>query len=183
MPDHTYVARFGWTLRDLALVPACVLFVAVGTIMAMGGNVLVGTLAALMGGAYLVIWLIVGLSRRVALAVTADGIALGAVPPWPASRTAFVPWSDVEAVVLWQQATGYTSTYYVGVHRREGAPPMSGSARSSMLRRANMMFVPAHLPAALVADSRPVSWWRLDQARLVTAVNHFAPQVAVVDET
>jgi hypothetical protein len=183
MPDHTDVARFGWTPRDLVLVPACVLFVAVGTIMAMGGEVLLGTLATLLGGAYMVIWLIVGLSRRVALAVTADGITLGAVPPWPVSRTAFVPWSDVETVVLWQQATGYTRTDYVGVHRREGAPPLPGSARSPLLRRVNMMFVPAGLPAPLVADSRPASCWRLDKVRLVAAVNQFAPQVAVVDET
>jgi len=183
MRDDTYVARFGWTRRDLFLLPFCLLFVAIGTTMAVTGEPVLGALGVLMGAAYVVLWTTAFLSRRVALAVTVEGITLGLIPPWPASRIALVPWSDVEAVVLWRQAAGYASVRYIGVQRRAGAPPLPGSARSPMLRRINKTLVPAHLPTALVADSRPVSFWRLNKARLVAAINQFAPHVPVVDET
>jgi hypothetical protein len=86
-------------------------------------------------------------------------------------------------VVLWRQKTARTSMRYVGVVRRADAPPMPGSARSSTLRRLNKAVVPGHLSEDLVADSRPVSFWRLDKTRLTAAVNHFAPDVTVEDRT
>lgn len=106
MRDHTYVARYGWSSRDLFLLPCCVIFIAVGTAMAVTDEPVLGALGILLGAAYVVLWAINFLSRRVALAVTAEGITFGLMPPWSASRTAFVPWSDVEAVVLWRQGTG-----------------------------------------------------------------------------
>jgi len=181
--DHSYVARFGWTPRDLLLLPFSLFCAGFGAALAVTGVPLWGALTVLMGAGYLVMWTIAWLGRRVALAVTADGITLGFAPGWPASRTAFSPWSDIEAVVLWRQATGYASIRYIGVQRRAGAPPLPGSARNRMLRRINKALVPAHLPEALVADSRPVSFWRLDKARLTTAINHLAPHVQIVDQT
>jgi hypothetical protein len=43
--------------------------------------------------------------------------------------------------------------------------------------------VPAGLSEDLVADSRPVSFWRLDKTRLTAAVGHFSPDVTVLDRT
>jgi hypothetical protein len=183
VPPQPYVARFGPTRRDLLLVPICVLFVVVGAFMATQGETVMGSLAALIGGAYLVLLTVALVSRRPALAVTAAGVTLGMVPPWPASRTAFVPWADIEAVVLWRQAAGQTSVRYIGLHRRADAPPLPGSMRSSMLKRMSTALVPPNVPPQLMADSRPVSFWRLDKPRLIAAVNDFAPQVLVIDET
>jgi hypothetical protein len=180
--DHSYVARFGWTPRDLLLLPFSLFCAVLGAALAVTGVPLWGALTGLIGAVYLVMWTISWLSRRVALAVTAAGITLGFAPVWPASRTAFVPWSDIEAIV-WRQTIGYTSFLFIGVQRRAGAPPLPGSARNRLLRRINKALAPAHLPEALVADSRPVNFWRLDKTRLTTAVNHLAPRVQIVDQT
>ncbi len=181
--DPTYVARFGWTPRDLLLLPFSALFVIGGGMMLVDGSPVVGALLVLLGAGYILLSLTAWLSRRVALAVTPEGITLGMAPPWPASRSAFVPWSDIEAVVLWRQAVRHTSIRYVGILRRADAPPLPGSASSPTLRRINKALVPAHLSEALVADSRPVSSWRLNKTRLTTAVNQFAPDVPVMDHT
>jgi hypothetical protein len=180
--DHIYVARFGLTPRDLILLPFCILAIVVGTVMVNDGQ-MIGALAYLIGGGYLFMAMAALVSRRVALAVTAEGITLGLAPPWPASRSAFVPWSDIEAVILWRQDAGRATMRYIGVVRRADAPPLPGSAKSSALRRINKAFVPRHLSEGVVADSRQISFWRLNKTRLTTAVNHFRPDVPVVDHT
>lgn len=125
--------------------------------------------------------LVSALSRRVALRVDATGVTLGVTPPWPSSHTAAVPWSDIEAVVLWTQYAGGTSIPYVGLRRRPGLPPLPGSARSRWLRRMSQMLVP-HVPPDVLADSRPATFWRLHRPSLeVVAVRHFAPAVEIVD--
>ena len=187
MHDHTYTVRFGWTRRDLLLIPACVVFVVVGVAGVADGQP-TGYLACVIGGGYIVVSTVAMASRRVALAVTAEGITLGLVPPWPSGRTAFVPWSDIEAVVLWRQHMLRMQWFrqslgYVGVVRRAGAPPLPGSAKSSMLRRVNAAVVPWRLSEELVADSRPVSFWRLDEKKLAAAVAHFRPDVPVVHDS
>ncbi len=182
MSDHSYVVRYGWSPRDLIMVPAALVFVFVGALMAADGQ-MAGAVASLLGGMYIVLLLVAWLSRRVALAVTAEGITLGQIPPWPASRSAFVPWSDIEAVVLWRQNMVRATMRYVGVVRRADAPPLPGSARSPMLRKINHAVVPAHVSEDLVADSRQVAFWRLNKTRLTAAVNHFRPDVPVVDRT
>ena len=183
MPDHDYVVRFGWTPRHLILFPACILFVVVGAVMVRDGQTVAGVLGCVMGCMYIVVSVWAWLSRRVALAVTADGITLGQLPPWPASHTARVSWTDIEGVVLWQQGRWWRAVRYVGVLRRPGAPPLPGSARSPALRALNMAVVPANLPEDLVADSRPISFWRLDKARFTAAVQQFRPDLPVVDHT
>jgi len=182
MSDHTYVARSGWTPRDLILVPTCAGFVFLGILMVRDGQ-LAGALVCLFGGAYIVLSVWAMVSRRIALAVTEDGITLGQLPPWPARRTSFVPWSDIEAVILWEQELRRSTMRYIGVVRRPGAPPLPGSARSPRLRRMNKAVVPAELSEDLVADSRQINFWRLDKGRLITAVNHFRPDVPVMEHS
>jgi hypothetical protein len=180
--DHAYVARFGWTPRDLILFPACILFIVVGAVMVRDGQTATGAAGCLLGGAYIVGSVSAWCSRRVAVAVTAEGITLGQLPPWPASHTAQVPWADIEALVLWRQGRWWRSVRYVGLVRRAGAPPMAGSARSATLRRLNSV-ASGGLPEGLVADSRPISFWRLDKRRFTAAVEHFRPGLSVVDQT
>ncbi len=135
MPDPTYIVRFGWTLRDVILLPGCVIFVILGALV-FADTPLLGAFGILLGAAYIVLKTVAWLSRRVALAVTAEGITLGVPPLSPAAHSAFVPWSDIEAVVLWRQRVWRPGLWrgsvdYIGVVRRADAPPLPGSARKS----------------------------------------------------
>lgn len=164
------------------MVPISVGFAALGFAMVAAGEWM-GILVGLIGVLYLTVLAVACLSRRDALVVAENGITLGLLPPWSATgHAAFVPWSDVEAIVLWRQPAGFASVRYIGVERRTGAPPLPGSARNPILRRMNKAVVPTHVSEALVADSRMVGYWRLDKERLTSAVHHFAPHVQVVDE-
>ncbi|MBB5480964.1 hypothetical protein [Micromonospora parathelypteridis] len=178
-PGEVYEARFGFTRRDLLLVPVSVVFVAVGVLIHRDAPV-AGVVAVVMGGAFLLLRLITVLGRRVALRVDAAGVTLGHPPPWPSSRTAVVPWSDIEAVVLWTQRAGGTTVPYVGLLRRPGLPPLPGSARSRGVQRMNQGVV-RHVPPSVLADSRPATFWSLHRASLDAAVRHFAPAVEIVD--
>ncbi|MEV1331663.1 hypothetical protein AB0J20_19060 [Micromonospora costi] len=178
-PGEVYEARFGFTRRDLLLLPTGAVFVAIGVpflrdepVPALG--------AIVTGSAFLLLRLVSVLGRRVALRVDAVGVTLGQTPPWPSSHTAVVPWSDIEAVVLWTQQAGGTTVPHVGLQRRPGLPPLPGSARSRALRRMNQAFVP-HVPPAVLADSRPATLWRLHRPSLEATVRHFAPAVQIVD--
>lgn len=178
-PGEVYEVSFGLTRRDLLLAPVSVVLVAVGVLM-FRDEPFAGILAAMLGGAYLLLRLIAVLGRRVALRVDAAGVTLGQVPPWPSSHTAVVPWSDIESVVLWTQQSGVVTTPYVGLRRRRGLPPLPGSARSRGLRWLVQTAVP-HVPPAVLADSRPATFWRLHRPSLEAAVRHFAPAVDIVD--
>jgi hypothetical protein len=81
MGDPSYVARFGWTPRDLLLLPFSLFCAVFGAAIAVTGVSLWGALAGLMGAGYLVMWTISWLSRRVALAVTTDQQGSRAGPP------------------------------------------------------------------------------------------------------
>ncbi|GAA0908199.1 hypothetical protein GCM10009557_82880 [Virgisporangium ochraceum] len=187
MSDRSYVVRFGWTLRDVIMVPACAAFVLLGA-LSVADEPVMGVLCILLGGLYLALLLTAWASRRAALAVTEEGITLGALPPWPASKATFVPWSYIDAVVLWRQRTVRVlvwrqSIYYIGVERRAGAPPQSGLAQNRALRKVGKAFVPGDVSEDLMVDSRQISFWRLDRERLAAAVDHFAPDVRVEDRT
>ncbi|MGC4864714.1 hypothetical protein ACLQ3B_04665 [Micromonospora sp. DT53] len=178
-PSEVYQEHFGFTRRDLLLIPTSAVFVAVGVALLRDGP-FPGLGAIVFGGAFLLLRLVTVLGRRVALRVDAAGITLGQTPPWPSSHTAVVPWSDIEAVVLWTQQAGLTAVPYVGLQRRPGLPPLPGSARSRGLRWMNWALV-AHVPPAVLADSRPATLWRLHRPSLEAAVRHFAPAVEIVD--
>lgn len=178
-PGEVYEARFGFTRKDLLLVPVSAVLVAVGVLI-LRDDPVPGFAAAVSGGGLLLMRLAAVLSGRVALRVDAAGITLGHVPPWPASQTAVVPWSDIEAVVLWTQHAGLATVPYLGLQRRPGLPPLPGSARSRGLRRMNQIAV-AHIPPAVLADSRPTTFWRLHRPSLTATVHHFAPAVEIVE--
>ena len=178
-PGEVYEERFGFTRRDLLLMPTSAILVAVGVAL-LGDEPLPGLVAVVFGGLFLVLRLVSVLSRRVALRVDAAGVTLGQTPPWPSAHTAVVPWSDIEAVVLWRQQAGLNSVRYVGLRRRPGLPPLPGSARSRGLWRMNKPLVP-HVPPAVIADSRPATFWRLHRPSVEAAVRHFAPAVEIVD--
>jgi hypothetical protein len=180
MSTTPYQVRFGLVRRDLLLIPASAVFLAVG-ILLVRESPLIGVAGMLLGGGYLALRLITALSRRVALRVDVTGVTLGAVPPWPRTHTATVPWSDIEAVVLWRQATARrTSVRYLGLQRRAGLAPLPGSLRSGLLKKMTRSVVPRDVPLQLAIDSRPVSLWRLDERRLAEAIDRFGAGVELV---
>jgi hypothetical protein len=120
----------------------------------------------------------VAVSHRVALRVDGNGVTLGGVPPRYRRGTSFVPWADVESVVLWQQALPRGSMPYVGLVRRPGAPPLAGRAGQTSARLARAL-VPEWISADTLMASRAVNGWSLDPSRLTAAVRHFAPNVPV----
>ncbi|RAO37380.1 hypothetical protein PSN13_01362 [Micromonospora saelicesensis] len=99
-PGEVYEERFGFTRRDPLLMPTSAVFVAVGVAL-LRDEALPGLGAIVFGGVFLLLRLVSVLSCRVALRVDAAGITVGQTPPWPSSHSAVVPWSDIEAVVLW----------------------------------------------------------------------------------
>jgi hypothetical protein len=179
MDDHAYIVRFGPTRRDIALVPMSLVFVVVGVAFA-ADNPLLGIATVALGGLYLALWIAVVLTRRIALAVTDAGITLAMAPPW-SRRTGSARWSDIEAIILWRQQAGRATMRYIGVQLRPGAPPLAGSARNSTLRRLNRSFSGTSLSEAVVNDSRPMSFWRIDKDRLAAAVARYAPHVRLID--
>lgn len=179
--DAVYEARYGPNRRDLFLLSAAVLFAAFGIYIVSQGYPAFGWFVTALFSLLVVFRIVQWTSRRVAFRVDATGVTLGIAPPWPASRIASVPWSDLQRIVLWRQPANRTTVPYIGVDRGEQAPPLPGSARSTFLRKLNASAAPSHVPTHVVADSRPVNGWQLDRERLAAAVSRFAPHIEVVD--
>ncbi|MER5975497.1 hypothetical protein ABT142_03095 [Streptomyces sp. NPDC001857] len=116
--------------------------------------------------------------RLVALRVDERGVTLGGAPARHARQTAFVPWSDITAVVLWDQATAaMTPMRYVGLRRRPGAPALPGP--NSSLSREQTTRLASHVDHELFLASRHINLWTLDRERLVNALQAFAPKVSL----
>jgi hypothetical protein len=123
---------------------------------------------------------VVAIGRRMT-AFRADyaGITFGAVPDnWTffGSSPVFVPWADVERVVLYRAHRhipgGYAQADCIGIQRREGAldlPHGNGQAPGCPVPR-----VPA-------GASRKITGWRLDRDRLATVMAAMAPGIPIVD--
>jgi hypothetical protein len=174
-----YEVRFGLVRRDLFLIPASAWFIA-GGVFLVGVFPLFGVASMLFGGGCLALRLIPVLSHRVALRVDVTGVTLGAMPPWPRSHTATVPWSDIEAVVLWRLVTVGGIVRYFGLQRRVGLAPLPGSPRSGLGKKMTSLVLPRDVPFQVAIDSRPVSLWRLDEKRLLDAIDRFGAGVELV---
>ncbi len=103
---------------------------------------------------------------------------MGGAPARYERQTAFVPWGDIEAVVLWQQDTAaLTPMRYVGLRRRAGAPALPGP--NSELSREQTDRLAPHVDHEVFLASRHINLWALERERLVGALRAFAPTVAV----
>ncbi|MDX2702746.1 hypothetical protein PV350_07760 [Streptomyces sp. PA03-6a] len=176
-----YEARYGFDRRTVAVLLAAVVFTSVlvmpGTgappAMRIAGGVLFG------GGGLLIA--ANSLTRKVALRVDATGVLLGGTPLRHRATTVHVPWEDVTAVVLWKQPVPHGHRLpWIGVTRREGAPPLPGAGQGALARAAAGALAP--VPFDLLMASRQVNGWRLDRRRLAAALEHFAPGVPLVDQ-
>ncbi|MFE7034106.1 hypothetical protein ACFU9Y_27700 [Streptomyces sp. NPDC057621] len=119
-----------------------------------------------------------GWTPLVAFRVDGEGVLFGGAPARYKAQTAFVPWKDITAVVLWEQRMSGPSMAYVGVQRQAGAPPLPG--QNAGLRPEQTTELAPHVDHELFLASRAVNRWRLDPERLRAAVAAFAPGVPVL---
>lgn len=129
-----------------------------------------------------VLMLAIGGSRQLALRVDARGVTLGGVPPRHRSTTTFVPWADIESVVLWKQVLPPfgRSMPYIGLVRRPGAPALAGPPEQRAARGVSAALA-LPVSAGTLSASRAVNGWRLDGQRLAAAIHQFAPGVPLQD--
>ncbi|GAA0571533.1 hypothetical protein GCM10010390_88360 [Streptomyces mordarskii] len=132
----------------------------------------------------------VGWKRLLMLRVEHAGVILGGTP----KQTAFVPWQDITAVVIWRRYLRDVTTLgqlrlftpsdewidFVGVRRHPGAPPLPGP--NSKLRPEQTAKLARHIDHDLFLASRAIRLWRFDLERLRSAVGAFAPHIPVRDE-
>jgi len=90
------------------------------------------------------------------------------------------PWGSIAEIVLFHQAAGAVGMPYVGLRLVPGAPPVpAGLDRDGGMWRTNRGPFP-HVPQDVLAYSRPVSGWRLDEEKLARIIAVHAPHVRIV---
>jgi len=171
-----YQARYGPGGRTGLVLASDAVFVFAGIVVPMSPGLRITDLALFGGGG--LVMLGVAASRRVAFRVDSVGVTLGGTPPRYRSGTTFVPWAEIERIVLWKQRLAYGATMrYVGVARRADAPPLAGPRKQAVARVIARALAP--VSGDIVMASRAVNGWRLDEDRLAVAVGHFAPGVPI----
>jgi hypothetical protein len=116
-------------------------------------------------------------ARRIAFRADPLGITLGATPlSWPGrdSSSVFIPWFDVERIVLYSgpKSRELGDRQCIGIQRRPGAP---------RLPRGNGPARRCPVPGLAEGATRQVVAWRLDRERLTALTAAVAPGVPVID--
>ncbi len=118
-------------------------------------------------------------SGRIAFRADVLGITLGASPlslPGRDSSPVFIPWSDVERIVLYSgpksRELGAGDRQWIGIQRRPGAP---------RLPRGNGPARRCPVPGLAEGATRQVVAWRLDRERLAALTSAVAPSIPVID--
>jgi hypothetical protein len=115
--------------------------------------------------------------RMIAFRADPAGITLGADPVgWPFRRlpAVFVPWADVEQIVLYRGPESRFSIWDVqriGIQRRQGAPSLPPGSKPA----------PGCPPGVAARVTRPITTWRLDRGRLAAFTAAVAPGIPIVD--
>jgi len=123
--------------------------------------------------------LVTAVGRKVAFRADPLGITLGAAPlSWPGrdSTPVFIPWSDVERIVLYgggkSRELGARERQWIGIQRRPGA---------SRLPHGNVPAPRCPVPGLAEGATRQVVGWRLDRERLAALTAAVAPCIPVID--
>jgi hypothetical protein len=101
------------------------------------------------------------------------GITLGSDRLLPHRPAVFIPWTDVEKIILYP---GYTSSgdqaQCIGVQRRDGAPA---------LPHGNEQAPWCPVPGVAAGATRQIKRWQLDRDRLAAVTAAVAPGIAVIE--
>ena len=100
------------------------------------------------------------------------GVTLGAVRVLPPRPAVFIPWSDIEQIILYPAGSGRKAVECVGVQRREGAPALPYGNK----------WAPG-CPVGGVAEgaARRMTHWLLDRERLAAVTAAVAPGIPIVE--
>jgi hypothetical protein len=102
------------------------------------------------------------------------GITLGSDRLLPRRPAVFIPWTDVEKIMLYPGYTGSAGqAHYIGVQRRDGAPA---------LPYGNEQAPGCPVPGVMAGATRRVIRWRLDRARLGAVIVAVAPGIRVIED-
>jgi hypothetical protein len=174
-PD-AYETLHGLGGRTVPALLLCLAFV-IGALVA---KVPVGVLIAVLvvfGGSGTAL-LVHGVSGRIALRVDASGVTLGGTPLRYKATTRFVPWSDIERIVLWRRwlPRGGSITYIALAGRADALQADSRVAR--LAAKANALAAPP-ISGSTYLGLRAVTGWHLDVSRLAAATAYYAPSVRI----
>jgi hypothetical protein len=119
--------------------------------------------------------------RPVAFRADHAGITLGSDRLLPRRPAVFIPWADVERIVLYprRKAAGFGDylwasgeVEYIGVQRRDGAPALARGSKQAPW---------CPVPGVAAGATRPIKNWRLDRERLAAVTAAVAPDIPVID--
>ncbi len=91
------------------------------------------------------------------------------LPPRPA---VFIPWADIEQIVLYPAGSGRKGVECVGVQRREGAPA---------LPYGNKWAPGCPVSGVAAGAARRMTHWRLDRERLAAVTATVAPGIPIIE--
>ncbi len=100
------------------------------------------------------------------------GVTLGAVRVLPPRPAVFIPWADIEQIILYPAGSGRKAAEYVGVQRHEGAPA---------LPYGNKWAPDCPIPGVAAGAARRMNHWRLDRARLAAVTAAVAPGIPIIE--
>ena len=166
-----YVVRYRWNRDTAKGVAVCVLACAVMALIPapLWARILViGIL-----GSVVVLLVLASILRTALLRLDESGVTTRR--SWLRSHSESYPWSAVEALVIWSSRRVVT----VGVQCHEGVPPLVRPPPAVM--RGLLARDAPGIPPSIAISGITISAWCLDIARLIAAVDHFAPSVRVVD--
>jgi hypothetical protein len=134
------------------------------------------------GGALALFYIVVIAGHRVTFRADNAGITLGVNLTGLKLYPVNIPWADVEKITLyslrqWSREDVVlkgkrTATNYIGIQRREGAPP---------LVHGNQPAAWSPEPRIAAGATRPITTWQLDRDRLAATLAVVAPAIHVVD--
>jgi hypothetical protein len=119
--------------------------------------------------------------RPVAFRADHAGITLGSDRLLPRRPAVFIPWTDVERIVLYpgRKAAGFGDYLwasgeleYIGVQRRNGA---------QALPYGNEQAPGCPVPGVAAGATRQIKGWRLDRERLAAVTAAVAPGILVIE--
>ena len=118
--------------------------------------------------------------RPVALRADHAGITLGSERQLPRRPAVFIPWADVEKIILYpgRKAAGFGDYLWasgevecIGVQRRDGAPA---------LPYGNEQAPGCPLPGVAAGATRQIKNWQLDREQLAAVTAAVAPGIPVI---
>ena len=110
--------------------------------------------------------------RPVAFRADHAGVTLGVVRMLPPRPAVFIPWADIEQIILYPAGSGRKKVECVGVQRREGAPA---------LPYGNKWAPGCPVSGVAAGAARRMTHWRLDRERLAAVTAAMAPGIPIIE--